>query len=80
MVWDIKKVKQICEVRGKVLGDIVGDYYFRSIQGLDMSYSRYPNRVLSTGTFLENKTEKFWNQLKVDGYMIPLHSYAITRQ
>ena len=58
MVWDIKKVKQICEVRGKVLGDIVGDYYFRSIQGLDMFDARYPNMFLLTGTFVDNKTEQ----------------------
>ena len=67
-------MNRICEVGGKLVGDIVGDYYFRSIQGLDMFDARYPNRVLSTGTFVENKTEKFWNQFKVDGYMIPLNS------
>ena len=68
-------MKQICEVRGKVLGDIVGDYYFRSIQGLDMFDARYPNIVLLTGNFVENKTEQIYNQLKVDGYMVQLNMY-----
>ena len=80
MVYEIKKVKHIFEVAGKVVGYIMGDYYFRSRKVVDMFYARYPNMVLITGTFVENKTEQIQNKLKLYGYMVPLNVHAITRQ
>ena len=44
-------------------------------RGVDMFDARYPNMVLLTGTFVENKTEHIYNQLKVDGYMVQLNIY-----
>ena len=60
---------------GNVVGYIMGDYYFRSRKGLDMSDARYPNRVLLIETFVENKTEYLYNQLNMYRYMVPLNTY-----
>ena len=67
-------MKQLCELGGEE-GYILGDYYFRSRKGLDMSDAKYPNRVLLIETFVENKTEYLYNQLNMYRYMVPLNTY-----